>query len=33
MKENFASHPHGAPLREKDVGDIALLRELQRQRR
>jgi hypothetical protein len=28
MKERFPSHPHGAPLREKDVADIALLRRL-----
>jgi hypothetical protein len=27
-KENFASHPHGAPLREKDIADIARLREM-----
>jgi hypothetical protein len=27
-KENFSSHPHGAPLREKDVADIARLREM-----
>jgi hypothetical protein len=27
-KANFAKHPHGAPLREKDVADIALLRAL-----
>jgi hypothetical protein len=28
MKTNFAKHPHGAPLREKDIGDIALLNQL-----
>lgn len=28
MKTNFAAHPHGAPLREKDIADIVLLRDL-----
>jgi hypothetical protein len=28
MKQGFAAHPHGAPLREKDRGDIELLRRL-----
>ncbi len=28
IKTRFAEHPHGAPLREKDIGDIALLRSL-----
>jgi hypothetical protein len=28
MKGNFAAHPHGAPLREKDASDIALLLEM-----
>jgi hypothetical protein len=28
LKTNFAQHPHGAPLREKDVADIELLRAL-----
>jgi hypothetical protein len=28
MKENFSKHPHGAPPREKDLRDIALLRHL-----
>jgi hypothetical protein len=28
MKERFATHPHGAPLREKDRADIELLRRL-----
>jgi hypothetical protein len=29
IKTRFADHPHGAPLREKDIADIALLRALQ----
>jgi hypothetical protein len=28
IKTRFADHPHGAPLREKDTADIALLRSL-----
>jgi hypothetical protein len=28
MKESFATHAHGAPLREKDRADIELLRRL-----
>ena len=28
MKERFAVHPHGAPLRPKDESDIEFLREL-----
>lgn len=27
-KTNFANHPHGAPLREKDIGDIERIRQL-----
>jgi hypothetical protein len=27
-KSNFAQHPHGAPLREKDVADIARIKAL-----
>jgi hypothetical protein len=33
IKTRFASHPHGGPLREKDVADIELLRALAVERR
>jgi hypothetical protein len=29
IKTRFVDHPHGAPLREKDVADIKLLRAMQ----
>jgi hypothetical protein len=32
MKENFASHPHGAPPRDKDFSDIAFLRKMLEER-
>jgi hypothetical protein len=32
MKETFAAHPHGAPLREKDHSDIAFLRNMLEER-
>jgi hypothetical protein len=28
LKTNFAKHPHGAPLREKDIADIQRLRAM-----
>jgi hypothetical protein len=28
IKTRFADHPHGAPLRPKDVADIELLQRL-----
>jgi hypothetical protein len=28
LKTNFAKHPHGAPLREKDIADIERLRAM-----
>jgi hypothetical protein len=31
-KMKFAEHPHGAPLRDKDIADIALLRSLRSRR-